>query len=564
MAEEKVLSLNPLQTKAVITLRKYINTAPTLPPKLYIDKNSPVHKLLDTSVADDNVAVNNDMPENIDWGNICMTPEEREEDEYAHFPREEPHKHNFLLLGPGGSGKTTVVINAFDNSQLRIAFCAFTNKATQVLRTVADKFNVNFCADFMTIHKLYQLEPTYLNNNETDVSFKFDRNKLENLQQYDVIIFDECSTISRELSKYIQMAWETTYFKYNKSIKHIFLGDYWQLPPVGEDKSVIFSKAVKEKWKVAKLNKVMRSKNNMISNINTDLLNWVDKFKKYNKPTQTDEDNMLVKTFATKYPFNIVPRKKYNVYIKSIYRFYCEYMKQWALNPNIVMLTYSKANCKKTNFAIQEIIDNRAKRPDRELNDDYVFYPGDRCCIDRPIDVFHLNAKYKNQEYYVSLGSPTHDTLYNGEIFDVVEVVNTRVITPLNNLKYINNYFDAQVLRVKRINDKTNKLYNIIHINNSTIKKVKYKIKYREKHKTYLTIMNNFIKCFPTLEYGYCITIYKSQGSEWDTVLINMNSIKWCLANKNKKITFKTKKALFKTTYTAISRAAQNLHLFWV
>ena len=40
---------------------------------------------------------------------------------------------NFLLLGPAGSGKTTVIINAFDKSEYKIAFCAFTNKATQVL-----------------------------------------------------------------------------------------------------------------------------------------------------------------------------------------------------------------------------------------------------------------------------------------------------------------------------------------------------------------------------------------------------------------------------------------------
>ena len=73
-----------------------------------------------------------------------------------------PKMHNFLLLGPAGSGKTTAIVNAFNGRPLKIAFCAFTNKATQVLCKIADKFAINFQADFMTIHVLLRLEVKHL------------------------------------------------------------------------------------------------------------------------------------------------------------------------------------------------------------------------------------------------------------------------------------------------------------------------------------------------------------------------------------------------------------------
>jgi AAA+ ATPase superfamily predicted ATPase len=115
---------------------------------------------------------------------------------------ESKKQNNMLLLGPAGSGKTTVIVNAFNGKSMKVAFCAFTNKATQVLCKIADKFSIDFNPDFMTIHKLLALEIKYLDK-ETEIAFTFDKSKIEYLKDYNVIIFDECSTISKELYKYI-------------------------------------------------------------------------------------------------------------------------------------------------------------------------------------------------------------------------------------------------------------------------------------------------------------------------------------------------------------------------
>ena len=546
-------------------------------------------------------------------------------------------RHNFLLLGPAGSGKTTVIVNTFNmpeeyciedssiknnipqtiddqkiaNNQLadnqsvndrfpRIAFCAFTNKATQVLKKIADKFDINFKADFMTIHKLLSLELKYLDK-ETEVSFKFDKTKVANLKEYDVIIFDECSTISKELYQYIKEAWEYIDFAYNHKIKYIFLGDFWQLPPVGEENSSIFQIAQKEKWLISKLEKVMRASNSELQQINANLLTWVNKFK--------SSDKSLTQDFVHKYPYNLMEKIMKSDAGKSFTRYLSNedllnrYIETWKTRTsNTVILTYSRSNCDKTNQAIQDRVDDAAGREIPEKRARLYFYKGDRCCIDRPIEVYSIRDKKKNKinldllpsqdiispehdftdmtfdmqniniedniSYEtkelrtVMLDSSTTEMLYNGEIFDVLDVEDVSVSTPLNRFQYMPKYFEAQILKISNISY-PEKTYEIIHINEEDINKARYEIKLHERRMFYLNIMSDFIKKYPKLDYGYCITIYKSQGSEWDTVFVNLNSIKWSIIGQNNTATFQKKMTLFKSSYTAMTRASNRLYCFW-
>jgi hypothetical protein len=479
------------------------------------------------------------------------------------YPYEITEKHNFLLLGPGGSGKTTVITNAFNSNKYRIAFCAFTNKATQVLKKISQKFGIQFTADFMTIHKLLALEIRYLDH-ETTVAFDFSDKKIDHLKNYSIIIFDECSTISKELFGYIQQAWSYIYFKYGTSIKFIFLGDYWQLPPVGEDLSVIFKNASKEKWNVSKLDKVMRSGNNKMYDINTRLLLWVDAFKKNIK--------IPIDGFIRKYPYNLVMRTTYPLmYISHLDEFLDKYLSVWKgdKNNNIVgdndtvILTYSRSNCQKTNFAIQDLLDMAADREMPEERKLCKFYTGDRCCLDRPIEVYTIEKNLLGNDSYVSLNKSTGESLYNGEIFDITATEDVKITTPLNKLKYIETYFDGQIITICRINDPNLKNYKILHIPEHTINKARKLIKSKTRRIFYLTLLSAYIKIYPKLEYGYCITVYKSQGSEWRNVLVNLNSIKWCIIGPSDNSELKKKKKLFRTTYTALSRASHNMWLFW-
>jgi hypothetical protein len=226
-----------------------------------------------------------------------------------------------------------------------------------------------------------------------------------------------------------------------------------------------------------------------------------------------------------------------------------------------IIITYSRDNCNKTNESIQDRIDAEAGREIPERRSDIQFYAGDRCCIERPIEVCEVHRMVKKSVDYAYLGQPTSDTLYNGEIFDIVFVEPVRIITPLNKFKYMDKYFDGQILTIKRPTDE--KRYEILNIPKSAMEDAKKKVRENERRMFYLSIFTAFMKHYPTLTYGYCITIYKSQGSEWKNVFVNMNSIRWSIVGSKNNVDIEKKKALFKATYTALTRATHNIYMFW-
>ena len=568
-----------------------------------------------------------------------------------------------LLLGPGGSGKTTVIVNAFnDMPEMKLAFCAFTNKATQVLYNISNKFNLKFEAEFLTIHKFLMLEPKI--NNKEILEFDFNIHKLDGNREYDVIIFDECSTINKELYGYIEQLHNYIYDEYKVKLKYIFIGDFWQLPPVSELNSIVFQKSVEEKWIITKLNEVMRSNNDHMYDINTNLINTIVDIKK--------NDNNLLSKFRLEYPLGIL--KKYQ---NKIYNNYDEltdhYLNKIKYEENSVILTYTNANCQKINYIIQDKIDaeNNREITDREI---IWFYPNDRCCLDKPINVCEIkeykhktkdythkinnninnrdenknninnannankdndnndnndndnndnkdnvnndnntninnhvhinsinnindndnnkdndnntninenyndnnkdndkdndinidnNTKTKEKKIYTIINNE-YTTLYNGEIFIILHTEFINIRTNIN--KYLNNipYFPGQLLYIKKLGD-IQDVYKLLYIPDNYIRDAKKYI-YNKRPFLYRQLFKEYNKYFPKLHYGYCITLYKSQGSEWHNVYINLNSIYYSIIqNKDIQISLKEKtKLLFKATYTALTRASNNLFVMWV
>jgi len=533
---------------------------------------------------------------------------------------EQTNQTNLLLLGPGGSGKTTVIVNAFnDKPEMKIAFCAFTNKATQVLYNISNKFNIKFHADFLTIHKLLMLEPKI--NNKEVLEFDFNVKKLDDVRDYDIIIFDECSTINKELYGYIQKLYEHIDNEFKVKLKFIFIGDFWQLPPVSELNSIVFQKAVEEKWIITKLNQVMRSNNDHMSNINSNLLSLVTDIKSNNVN--------LVNKFRTEYPYNILKEYKNKIY-NNYEDLIDNYIEKIKYEESSVILTYTNANCQKINYMIQDKID---LENNREINDRETiwFYTNDRCCLDKPINVveikecnFDLNLKTNifsnldlnlntnnfttnntnklinsldsslenenkldssldnnlenenkldskldnnlknNKDKIYKLNGDTITTIYNGEIFIVLNAETVNIQTEIN--KYLDKkpYFKGQLLHIKKLGLIEN-IYKILYIPDNYIKEAKTYI-YNKKKWLYRKLFREFNKFYPKINYGYCITLYKSQGSEWNTVYINLNSIYYSvLSNKDININLKEKtKLLFKSSYTAMSRASNNLYILWM
>ena len=115
--------------------------------------------------------------------------------------------------------------------------------------------------------------------------FNYNYKNIEHLVKFDIIVIDECSTISKELYIYIESTIRYIRDKFNHNIKIIFLGDYYQLPPINEHKSIIFDLAIREKWSIYKLSKIMRSKTTQTDKINKKFLKFIDNKIKGNKIT---------------------------------------------------------------------------------------------------------------------------------------------------------------------------------------------------------------------------------------------------------------------------------------
>lgn len=136
----------------------------------------------------------------------------------------EKSRGSYILKGFAGTGKTTVMqMLSRDCKELNLAFTAPTNKAVKVLR---NKIQNHKC---LTIHQLLNLK----------IKKSQGRTFLEAtgqpaLNTFDAIVIDESSMLNEEVMGYLYRYMKST------SASLIFVGDPKQLPPVGEEKSMVF------------------------------------------------------------------------------------------------------------------------------------------------------------------------------------------------------------------------------------------------------------------------------------------------------------------------------------
>lgn len=131
-----------------------------------------------------------------------------------------------ILGGFAGTGKSAMVkLIANELIGKNIALCAPTNKAVKVLKSLGAP------ADHMTIYSLLGLR---MEQKEDELVLeKADRDKVG---KYDLIVVDEGGMVNTELLKYIEGSTKFT------PVKYLFVGDPYQLNPVGEDRSPIWGK----------------------------------------------------------------------------------------------------------------------------------------------------------------------------------------------------------------------------------------------------------------------------------------------------------------------------------
>lgn len=172
---------------------------------------------------------------------------------------------SMTLSGYAGTGKTSLmemIAKKMNKDHISVVFSATTNKATMVLQSKVGKSG----------HQAYTLNKVFGINVEIDSSQAYNARKLVNvlkpsdiLDSAEVVIIDEASMINSANYDILNDIAE------RNGIKIIYVGDEAQLAPVGEDKiSKVFRNT---EGRVVKLTKVERTEDNAILKEATDLRN---------------------------------------------------------------------------------------------------------------------------------------------------------------------------------------------------------------------------------------------------------------------------------------------------
>jgi exodeoxyribonuclease V len=156
----------------------------------------------------------------------------------------------FILSGPAGTGKTFCIQRVVQEYKGRLLFTAPTNKATRVLRETLGKggeYKPQCCTTFSALG--LRLEPS------GEVKVITNPDDPVDLSDYRCIVVDEGSMVSRPLLQALRDAVNST------GVKVLFMLDEYQLPPVGEERSLVLSLDARK----AELTKVMRHDNQILT-----------------------------------------------------------------------------------------------------------------------------------------------------------------------------------------------------------------------------------------------------------------------------------------------------------
>ena len=146
----------------------------------------------------------------------------------------------YTLSGYAGTGKTTIVKEAI-NKFKKVAVSAPTHKAKKVISRTTGK-------EAFTIQSLLGLRPnTDLENFDIN-NPQFDEKADKKIRSYKLIVIDEASMLNKDLFNLLIKEAK------NSNTKLLFMGDPAQLPPVNESLSLVFnSSEIKNKSQLTKV-----------------------------------------------------------------------------------------------------------------------------------------------------------------------------------------------------------------------------------------------------------------------------------------------------------------------
>jgi hypothetical protein len=539
---------------------------------------------------------------------ITLTSEQQKiYDELIKFIKSDKEKQ-IMLVSAAGTGKTTLVskiINDLIKNKLcrRIVVCSPTHKALNILKnklfTTNDNPTISQNIDVMTIHRLLNYQKNIDSSGE--VYYGKGGGAEPNLSIYNMIVIDETSMLSTGIINDIEN--EINKDK-NKMLKVLFCGDNAQLNPVGEPVSPIFTKKIK----TLTLDKIIRTKSQNIMQLSNAHRGWIASNNDKDMPCLSDyEDDQIilhssenVNKWLDKF-INILKTPGTNKEIST----------SDSMENNII-LTWTNKKCNKYNDYVRHKMFNKKKLDKYEIGEILIFNDFHRILMKIPKDEDSINEEEPSEEqkivsFYTSeqikLLNIKQDKLQFEKIknFKSTDLPTEIAHKFVKNISSINKILtttalDVYYMEVQKMSELKNKVmatYPILTIhNNSESDYNKLKEFFEEqmaKLKTYCHKMveelkipkntdlqsfnmikleyiniidkkinriwkdwqENVIDRFAQLNYGYAITVHKSQGSTFKNVFIDIMDI---FENHNQP-------ERLKCLYTAITRSSHSLEL---
>lgn len=439
----------------------------------------------------------------------------------------------FVLSGGAGTGKTSILSVMMDeNAERGFSLLAPTGRAAAVIN---QKTKVEAYTIHSFIYELQYITPFDEKNADDTAQKSFFSLRENDLPRGEIIIVDEASMISNRTQKNENLIFGTgnllrdliSYVRFDRGQKIIFVGDAYQLPPVGDNKSVamlapLLASIYKLEVRSAMLLKVYRQThessvlsfaNAIRNNISTD--NYSQLALPSSQSTRKISSTALVDDFVIKHKED----EGENICIAYSNKLVCEYNSQIR----------------------------------RKL------FP----CIDEPIMPQDRLMCVRNYNFNDAL-------IFNGEMFSIISIdspVETKkcfLKTKTSNQSYNFSFVDVSV---QMASDRT-KIYKL-KLNISLLDSFSPQLSGEEYKALYINSIieikrnkgNEFIPECEVYEalrqdayynamhvkYAYAITCHKSQGGQWDNVYVDFQ-LQNCATE-----------ASSRWAYTAVSRSSQML-----
>jgi len=417
-------------------------------------------------------------------------------------------KDNIIVLeGAAGTGKTHLTREIYKYRH-KVGSMIVSAPTHTAVAKIAKRTGING----KTIQHLCGFRPNYnLENFDiNNIPFARSRRAQQYILNHKIIAIDEASMINKGLKGYINN------IAIENNLKIIYIGDPYQLPPVGEDKSSVFDlsnkviiKQIVRQASDSKLLPLLVRARRAIDNIDNSLIEYliknptnIDKesgyhtlFSKYTEQTTIFRDAML-KYFSHPKFTNDINFCRYLAYTNDNISSWNRYIRGYLITSSSTNILHKDDLLLSYNTMVDEF-----NNPLLINSEDYIIYHDSEGKAN--ITEFIL-APYNIEGYITKLQSVTTGDVTNKNIF----IVNH---SDVNNIKRFKQVFYTALRTAKASGNWKQDYYETFKDEHLLIKAL-----YDDRGKLLLK---------RDLDYGFGLTIHKSQGSTYDNVFVNLRDV---------------------------------------